>query len=409
MLDLMVKAKGIVICGGDWNLRLNPELDTSKKVPTTSLHKKVNNLMVELGILDLWRDFNPLRRDYTFYSFPHNTYSRIDYFFVFKRDRSKISYCNIGTADLSDHASVSCGVQISDNPRKTLWRLNTSALNNPQFVAQIRKEIKQFLDENDNGKVDAVIVWDALKAVIRGKVISWCAHNKKKKQLRITDLSKELKNLEEQHKRAPTSNLLTKIKKIRNEIDLLYTQEIEKNMIFAKQKYYEAGPRSAKILARRLQKQRADNTIYKIKHPASNILQYKQEELQNSFEKYYTTLYSQPQLENEQQIEAFLKSLNLPTVSEEHNTIMTAAITETELSGAISRLKTNKSPGPDGFPSDWYKAFRTELLPIAFLEPAVLFLKIQRCRPPGGKQSSLLFLKRERIFQTVDRTDPSRC
>jgi len=180
-------------------------------------------------------------------------------------------------------------------------------------------------------------------------------------------------------------------------------------MIFAKQKYYEAGPRSAKILARRLQKQRADNTIYKIKHPASNILQYKQEELQNSFEKYYTTLYSQPQLENEQQIEAFLKSLNLPTVSEEHNTIMTAAITETELSGAISRLKTNKSPGPDGFPSDWYKAFRTELLPIAFLEPAVLFLKIQRCRPPGGKQSSLLFLKRERIFQTVDRTDPSRC
>lgn len=42
---------------------------------------------------------------------------------------------------------------------------------------------------------------------------------------------------------------------------------------------------------------------------------------------------------------------------------MTAAITEIELNGAISRLKANKSPGPDGFPSDWYKAFRTELLP----------------------------------------------
>jgi len=45
-------------------------------------------------------------------------------------------------------------------------------------------------------------------------------------------------------------------------------------MIFAKQKHYESRPRSAKILARSLQKQRADNTIYKIKHPAFNILQY---------------------------------------------------------------------------------------------------------------------------------------
>lgn len=111
-------------------------------------------------------------------------------------------------------------------------------------------------------------MWEALKAVIRRKIISWCAYNNKK-QLR---LNKELKNIEVQHKRAPTSNLLTKLNKIRNESDLLYTQEIEKKMIFIKQKYYESGPRLAKILARSLQKLRADNTIYKIKDPASNIL-----------------------------------------------------------------------------------------------------------------------------------------
>ena len=193
MFDLMVKATGLVICGGDWNLRLNPELDASKKVPTTSLHKKVN-LMVELGILDIWRDFYPLRRDYTFYSFPHNTYSRIDYFFVFKRDRSKISFCDIGSTDLSDHASVSCGVHISDNPRKTSWRLNTSALNKPSFVAQMRKEIKQFLEENDKActNLDKLIkdtqnpwiktqlkIWNKVKGEYqlndKIQIIQWCA------------------------------------------------------------------------------------------------------------------------------------------------------------------------------------------------------------------------------------------
>lgn len=77
----MVGAPGIVICGGDWNLRLNPDLDTSKNLHRTVMYKKVSNLMTELGILDLWRDFYPSDRDYTFYSHPHDTYSWIDYFF----------------------------------------------------------------------------------------------------------------------------------------------------------------------------------------------------------------------------------------------------------------------------------------------------------------------------------------
>lgn len=226
----------------------------------------------------------------------------------------------------------------------------------------MRKEIKMFLDENDNGEVDSAIVWDALKAVIRGRIISFCAHEKKEKQLRLLNLNKELKDLETQHKREQKKNLLTEIKKVRNEINLLYSQEIEKNMIFTKQKCYEAGSKSTKLLARRLQKQRADSTIYKIRDPVSKNIHYKQDELQNTFKKYYKSLYTQPQLEGEQQISEFLKSLNLPELSEEQNQILTAAITETELNSAISRLKTNKSPGPDGFPSEWYKTFRFELI-----------------------------------------------
>lgn len=80
MFDLMIAASGIVICGGDWNIRLNLKLDSSKNSTTTSLHRKINILMTKLGILDLWRDFHPSSRDYIFYSCPH-TYSRIDNFF----------------------------------------------------------------------------------------------------------------------------------------------------------------------------------------------------------------------------------------------------------------------------------------------------------------------------------------
>lgn len=52
------------------------------------------------------------------------------------------------------------------------------------------------------------------------------------------------------------------------------------------------------------------------------------------------------------------------TLSEEQNKLLTDAVTESELNSAISRLKANKSPGPDGLPSEWYKAFRCELMPV---------------------------------------------
>lgn len=86
VFDLMIKDTGVVICGGDFNIRINSQQDSSRNTATTLLHRKINALMTELGILDLWRDLYPSGRDYTFYSHPHDVYPRLDYFFVLKRD-----------------------------------------------------------------------------------------------------------------------------------------------------------------------------------------------------------------------------------------------------------------------------------------------------------------------------------
>lgn len=59
-----------------------------------------------------------------------------------------------------------------------------------------------------------------------------------------------------------------------------------------------------------------------------------------------------------------MEALNLPVITEDQNKDRSAEITEKELNEAIKRLKANKSPGSDGFTTEWYKAFRTELVPI---------------------------------------------
>lgn len=65
------------------------------------------------------------------------------------------------------------------------------------------------------------------------------------------------------------------IKKTKEEINDLYMQEIQKKKkIFTKQKYYEVGGKSTKLLAYRLRKQQADNSIYMIRNPITKKIEY---------------------------------------------------------------------------------------------------------------------------------------
>ena len=52
-----------------------------------------------------------------------------------------------------------------------IWRLNTTFLNNQQVTEEIKREIKKILETNDNENMTTQNLWDAAKAVLRGKFI----------------------------------------------------------------------------------------------------------------------------------------------------------------------------------------------------------------------------------------------
>jgi len=116
----------------------------------------------------------------TFFSHPHSVYSRLDYFFMFQRDLHRVKNCSIGTMDLSDHTPVYINVLLGSDKKNTILRLNTGMLN--QMRQQIRTDIKNYLDENDNGEVSPQMLWDASKAILRGKIIGYCSRLKKQRK-----------------------------------------------------------------------------------------------------------------------------------------------------------------------------------------------------------------------------------
>lgn len=50
--------------------------------------------------------------------------------------------------------------------------------------------------------------------------------------------------------------------RMKNEIDEIYSNNIKRKLIFLKQRYYEGGGKSAKLLAYKLKKQQVDSNIY---------------------------------------------------------------------------------------------------------------------------------------------------
>ena len=176
---------GVLICGGDWNIQLQPSLDS------TNLTKRINpetitvqKLLLEAGMMDIWRETHPAERQFIFFSHPHSAHSRIDYFFMFNSERHRIINCEIGVKDISDHAGVYLVLHLNTKMKNTTWRLNTSLLNDPRCKKYIESEFKDYLEHNDNQEVTPSNIWDAAKAVIMGKLIMWASIRKKEKELK---------------------------------------------------------------------------------------------------------------------------------------------------------------------------------------------------------------------------------
>lgn len=396
IINIMVtETEGLLICGGDLNIRLRPELDSSsRKVPDSgTLHKKVCTLFEEVGLIDIWRDFFPRRRDYSYYSVPHSLYTRIDYFITFAKDKDRIQSCSMGTIDVSDHAPMYLIVKLNLCPKITTWKLNSSMLKDDNFKEQMKKEIQDFLNTNDNGEVSPPILWDTLKAVLRGKIIAIASYKKRLRNKNMEDLQNKLRELEIKHKQSPTPNGFDRIRKIRNEINSLATQDTRKKLMFLKQKYYESGSKSMKILAWRLKKKIAENTVTKIKDPETKNIKNKLQEIHKSFEIFYRSLYAKVPGGSDHEIDRLLNSLDLPSLTEDQNEKMIAEISEVELKKAISRLKSNKSPGSDGYTAEWYKELKYELIPV--LLPTLNWVLREAQTPPSWKEAIITAIPKE--------------
>ena len=100
------------------------------------------------------------------------------------------------------------------------WRLNSMLLNNQEITEEIKEEIKNYIEKNDNENMLTQNLWDATKAVLREKFIAIQSYLKKQETSQINNLTLHLKQLQkEEQKKIPKVSRRKEIIKIRSEIN----------------------------------------------------------------------------------------------------------------------------------------------------------------------------------------------
>lgn len=246
--------QGKLVIGGDFNSVIDSALDSSSS--TRSSRGQLCNFLNKYDLYDPWRCHHSNERNYSFFSNPHKSYSRIDFLLVDKFTLMKVTSSSIEEIVWSDHAPV--GLVVSNGPhapQASQWRLKTEVLYDKSCLERIGEAHDEFFLLNEDCGVDVALTWCSYKAVLRGVLIQQTAYLRKKQRGEIDSLLTRIKENKAKNKSSPSLSVTASLATDRLALRDLLLRDYEQMMYRTRATFYHHGNRPGKILARQLKAQ----------------------------------------------------------------------------------------------------------------------------------------------------------
>ena len=187
-----------LIVGGDYNTIIN--IDKDKKNGNLNNNKKcrdkINTIIENNDINDIWRTLNPNIKHYTWHSNTKPTvFCRLDYFLVSTNLVNIITKCTITSGFRSDHSLVYFNITIDNQPRGPgYFKLNNSVLLETQYQEKIKQSISEQAEINKEANPNTL--WQIIKGTIRNESIKYTANKKKNTLKQEIQLKNDIDKLE---------------------------------------------------------------------------------------------------------------------------------------------------------------------------------------------------------------------
>ena len=346
------------IIGGDFNC-ITSQRDSSSK--STHVSKALLETFRSLCLKDVW--FVDNRNRPIEYTYVRNNYgSRIDRMYVknLSKFTNNVKVCHV---NFSDHSCVQMSLDMPNVPKvgKFYWKLNVSLLDNENIKTSFKKEwdrLKLMINRYDN--INDWWEFCAKKHIKTFFIHQGKIENQKKYGL-LKYLEFSLNRL--YNKNNISSNIdYSKVKAIKNRISNIKAEILEGVKIRSRVDEQLKGETVSTFLIQKQAQIKKKQLVTEIVSEANivdnldeGVVLNTKDSIEHYIRKYFEKLYEEETFdENEQKY--FLEFIN-EKLNETDRDLLRIEVTEKEILIAIKGLSTNKSPGNDGIPVEFYSKF----------------------------------------------------
>ena len=358
--DFSLDVSKNVIMAGDFNLFFVNSLEASGGSPTLKKKSiaKVIEITEKYNLCDIWRIRNPTSTRFTYRKnhFSGFIQRRLDYIFISNKLQESIHLTDILPAFSTDHSPVLISLKKSQDITlgKGFWKFNGSLVQDEDYVSQMKEYISQIKGELEGTQntFNDQFKWEFLKYEIRKFTINFSKLKARKKRENKVALENKLKYLE--------NNLENNINKdeyrnCKDELNKIYDNVAKGVKIRSKCNWYEHGEKSSKFFLN-LEKSRAiQNLVRIIKCDSKELTDIK--EINEHIFKFYLNLFKKKNYSSTNDLNTFLETVSLPSLTGEQKNICEGPLKEEELLKSLTNMENNKSPGNDGLTKEFYVTF----------------------------------------------------
>ena len=373
-----------IICG-DWNVVRNYKVDTHNYLHENNKGAKlaIDQGVIRLDLSDVWRIHNPDTYKFTWWCGSPAKKARLDYFMVSQRLLGMVSKCAIHGRYKSDHASINLTLTM-DNAKRgpNYWKLNTKLLDDDELRVLIKKEISLIKttyactpyhpdyalkcpNKDIQLTIDETLFWETMLTQIRGVIITYSMRKNRACKRLERDLSSKLEVLEQEcNCLNPDPNKINELEETGKRLNEIRENKLRGVMMRSRAQWLEFGEKPTPYFLS-LEKLNYVNKTIKEIQKTDIICISGQEEILKEVKCFYKNLYTERPRKTG--LTESFKKLNIeevPKIPEGKKHLREGEITMTELKRALDSTKNNKSPGLDGYPIEFFKAFWDDLSPF---------------------------------------------
>lgn len=350
-----------LLLGGDFNCT-EDAIDRNHIEPHMQSRKRLIQLIKSHSIIDVWRNFHGIQRQYTWAHAHENQLSlaRLDRFYVFKHQLSMFRECLIIPVCFSDHSLIKCAMAKNNLKSKSaFWHFNNNLLCD-SFFKEVFKEFWKNAKAIKSSFLMLQQWWDFVKVQIRQLCQQYTFNATRDVKESMSGLEKDLLKLQGLAELTKDANVIEDIKKKKNSLAEMFGLATQGAIIRSRFQSAELMDAPSKFFFSLEKKNGQKKFIHALRSEAGVLLTNPLDIRERALS-FYKALYKSEVSEINNDRFGFFE--NLPQISEDVNKEISKKLSLGELEDVIKSMENGKSPGIDGITVEFYKAFWPEVGP----------------------------------------------